>query len=82
MCPLILDQFQLDGSKLELLSVNYFIHTPLFNRQESETDKNEVRSLEEAMCSTIPLDKLGERRVWRDKRLAALAKLKRDMERE
>jgi len=27
----------------------------------------------------VPLESLGERRVWRDKRLAALAKLKRDM---
>ena len=28
----------------------------------------------------IPLDKLEERRQWRDRRLAALAKLKRDLE--
>ena len=47
-----------------------------------EADKAEVAALEKAMIQTIPLEKLGERRVWRDKRLAALAKLKRDMARE
>ena len=47
-----------------------------------EADKAEVAALEKAMTQTIPLEKLGERRVWRDKRLAALAKLKRDMARE
>ena len=41
-----------------------------------------MAALETAMTQTIPLEKLGERRVWRDKRLAALAKLKRDMARE
>ena len=41
-----------------------------------------MAALEKAMIQTIPLEKLGERRVWRDKRLAALAKLKRDMARE
>eukprot|EP00057_Strongylocentrotus_purpuratus_P022485 XP_011676959.1 PREDICTED: lambda-crystallin [Strongylocentrotus purpuratus] len=34
------------------------------------------------MDAKIPLDKLEERRQWRDTRLAALAKLKRDLERE
>jgi len=48
-------------------------------KQESDADKAEVGALEAAMCRTVPLDSLGERRVWRDKRLAALAKLKRDM---
>ena len=51
-------------------------------RQDTESDKSEVKSLHESMCSVIPLDKLGERRVWRDKRLAALAKLKRDMDKQ
>jgi len=51
-------------------------------KQETESDKKEVKTLEELMCSTVPLEKLGERRVWRDKRLAALAKLKRDMDKE
>jgi len=51
-------------------------------KQETESDKKEVKTLEELMCATVPLDKLGERRVWRDKRLAALAKLKRDMDKE
>jgi hypothetical protein len=32
------------------------------------------------MCQTIPLTSLPERRIWRDKRLAALAKLKRELE--
>ena len=56
--------------------------TRLSLRQETEADKAEVASLEAAMCSTVPLESLGERRVWRDKRLAALAKLKRDMARQ
>ena len=41
-----------------------------------------MAALEAAMCSTVPLESLGERRVWRDKRLAALAKLKRDLARQ
>merc|ERR1712156_1107668 len=41
-------------------------------KQETEKGKAEVAALED----------LYKRRVWRDKRLAALAKLKRDMERE
>ena len=51
-------------------------------RQESDADKAEAASLHAAMIQTVPIEKLGERRVWRDKRLAALAKLKRDMDRE
>lgn len=51
-------------------------------KQETEKDKAEVAALEATMCSTVPLEDLYKRRVWRDKRLAALAKLKRDMERE
>jgi len=49
-------------------------------KQESAADRAEVASLHEKMCRDIPTDKLYERRVWRDKRLAALAKLKRDMD--
>jgi len=49
-------------------------------RQDTEEDKKETASLHSTMCSTIPLEDLNSRRVWRDKRLAALAKLKRDME--
>jgi hypothetical protein len=49
-------------------------------RQESEADKAEVARLEAAMCQTIPLSSLPERRTWRDKRLAALAKLKRELD--
>ena len=66
-------------------SSNSLIQTFPFSippRQELEADKAEVAALEKAMIQTIPLEKLGERRVWRDKRLAALAKLKRDMARE
>ena len=51
-------------------------------RQESEADREEVRALQEAMIKTVPMEKLNERRDWRDKRLAALAKLKRDMDKE
>lgn len=51
-------------------------------KQETEADKAEVAALEATMCSTVPLEELYKRRVWRDKRLAALAKLKRDMDRE
>jgi len=51
-------------------------------KQETEADKAEVRAVEETMIKEIPLEELYKRRVWRDKRLAALAKLKRDMERE
>jgi len=51
-------------------------------KQESEADKEEVRALQAAMIKTVPMEKLNERRVWRDKRLAALAKLKRDMDKE
>ena len=51
-------------------------------RQESEADKAEVAALEATMTRQIPLEKLYERRVWRDKRLAALAKLKRDLNKE
>jgi L-gulonate 3-dehydrogenase len=34
------------------------------------------------MEERVPLDQLAERRRWRDTRLAALAKLKRNMEEE
>jgi len=51
-------------------------------KQETEKDKEEVRQLEEMMTKMIPLEDLYTRRVWRDKRLAALAKLKRDMEKQ
>jgi len=49
-------------------------------KQESEADKAEASSLHETMCQVVPLDQLNQRRVWRDKRLAALAKLKREMD--
>jgi len=51
-------------------------------KQESSEDKAEVARLHEAMCQTIPVEELNSRRIWRDKRLAALAKLKREMDRE
>jgi len=49
-------------------------------KQASEADRAEVAELHATMCATVPLEKLDERRLWRDKRLAALAKLKRDMD--
>jgi hypothetical protein len=57
-------------------------YSPLFysSRQESEADRAEVARLHEEMCAKIPLDALYARRVWRDKRLAALAKLKRELD--
>jgi len=51
-------------------------------KQETEADKAEVASLEATMMKEIPAEELYKRRVWRDKRLAALSKLKRDMDRE
>ena len=58
-----------------------FVSISIF-RQETEADKAEVKALEETMVKEIPVEDLYKRRVWRDKRLAALAKLKRDMDRE
>ena len=52
----------------------------LYFRQESSADQEEVSRLHAAMCETVPVEKLQERRIWRDRRLAALAKLKRDMD--
>ena len=37
-------------------------------------------TVEEALCQMIPLDKLGDRRKWRDERLAALALHKQQQE--
>merc|ERR1712106_715780 len=51
-------------------------------KQETEKDKAEVKALEDTMIKDIPVEELYKRRVWRDKRLAALAKLKRDLDRE
>lgn len=51
-------------------------------KQETESDKAEVAALQAAMCDTVPVEELYRRRVWRDKRLAGLAKLKRDLDRE
>jgi len=39
-----------------------------------------LEKLTEAMDSAVPLDTLEERRRWRDKRLCALAKLKKEMD--
>lgn len=51
-------------------------------KQDSAADKAEVAAVEASLSSTIPPEELYKRRVWRDKRLAALAKLKRDMDKE
>jgi len=49
-------------------------------KQETAADREEVAQLQAMMEKDIPREKLAERRVWRDKRLAALAKMKRDMD--
>jgi hypothetical protein len=36
--------------------------------------------MHEEMCAQFPLEGLHARRLWRDKRLSALAKLKRDLD--
>lgn len=54
--------------------------TPTGWKQETAADKAEVTALHAAMAADIPQEKLYERRVWRDKRLAALAKMKKDMD--
>jgi len=48
-------------------------------RQESEDDKSTVAKIHSLMCDTVPLQDLNTRRLWRDQRLAALAKLKKQM---
>jgi len=48
-------------------------------KQETDSEKAEVASLAASLESSFPLSELGERRLWRDRRLAALSKLKRDM---
>ena len=55
---------------------------------ESQTPARDLLSgptldhVKTVMEGKIPLDKLGERRKWRDQRLAALALHKREMEQE
>eukprot|EP00088_Acartia_fossae_P068269 TRINITY_DN8622_c0_g1_i2.p1 TRINITY_DN8622_c0_g1~~TRINITY_DN8622_c0_g1_i2.p1 ORF type:complete len:322 (+),score=113.43 TRINITY_DN8622_c0_g1_i2:38-1003(+) len=49
-------------------------------RQETEDDKATVGRISSLMCETVPMEQLADRRLWRDKRLAALAKLKRSMQ--
>ena len=39
-----------------------------------------AKTMAETMDKLVPLDKLDERRQWRDKRLSALAKMKKDMD--
>ena len=38
--------------------------------------------IQDGLCDFSPLEKLKERRQWRDKRVAALAKLKKQMDSE
>ena len=73
---------QLAGSRFRISLVFAGLMLTIIPRQESEADREEVRALQEAMIKTVPMEKLNERRVWRDKRLAALAKLKREMDKE
>ncbi|KAK3098098.1 hypothetical protein FSP39_016071 [Pinctada imbricata] len=52
-------------------------------RTFSEPERMEgdvMKVIHQDMVSRVPLDQLTERRKWRDTRLAALDKLKRDME--
>jgi len=48
-------------------------------KQESDEDKATVAKINSMMCTTVPESELYNRRLWRDQRLAALAKLKRSM---
>ena len=48
-------------------------------RQESCEDKATIAKIHAMMCETVGESELGARRLWRDQRLAALAKLKRNM---
>jgi len=48
-------------------------------KQESDEDKATVAKINAMMCTTVPESELYNRRLWRDQRLAALAKLKRTM---
>jgi len=53
--------------------------TPSCWRQESCEDKATIAKIHAMMCETVGESELGARRLWRDQRLAALAKLKRNM---
>lgn len=48
-------------------------------RQESSEDKATIAKIHAMMCETVGESELNARRLWRDQRLAALAKLKRNM---
>jgi len=48
-------------------------------RQKSSEDKATIAKIHSMMCETVAESELNTRRLWRDQRLAALAKLKRDM---
>ncbi|XP_076317411.1 beta Hydroxy acid dehydrogenase 1 [Tachypleus tridentatus] len=39
-----------------------------------------VDKIHEELCKKVPVDRLQDRRIWRDKRLAALSMLKKDMD--
>ena len=38
-----------------------------------------AEQIHKELCEKVPIEKLQERRKWRDARLAALAKVKKDM---
>ena len=61
-----------------LISIYLSFHTFSY-RQESDEDKATVAKINSMMCTTVPESELYNRRLWRDQRLAALAKLKRSM---
>lgn len=49
-------------------------------KMETQEDKDEVERMSEKMLELFPLDKLAERRLLRDKKLASLAKLKKELD--
>ncbi|XP_013402906.1 lambda-crystallin [Lingula anatina] len=55
--------------------VQSFGPTPTIDPSSETAEK-----VQEALCKKIPLDKLQERRQWRDQRLMALAKLKKELD--
>ncbi|XP_064629776.1 lambda-crystallin homolog [Lineus longissimus] len=56
-------------------SINDFGPTPVLNE-----DTAEKTGILKQLCDMVPLDQLKERRVWRDGRLAAFAKWKKELD--
>ena len=49
-------------------------------KNESDQDKSEVENIAKQLEDLYPMDKLAERRILRDKKLSAIAKLKKEFE--